>query len=187
VFNYFPTPGATEPIFTSEDKRDGVVVICLVQHTLLACSRKARKECLEGFYPHKRFTVAFDLSINKLKMSDLATTLELLLMRLMRAVFTRKPPKLTMFDQVPEIDTERLCIEFCNFESMAPADSVHQTLLTDHGRLTLKNFDGFERWQRDGFDPAKNNHDILNWTFVDVNEEKSVRRKAWRMCYTACS
>jgi hypothetical protein len=69
--------------------------------------------------------VAFDLSIDKLEMSDLATTLELLLMGLIRAVFTRKPPKLTMFDQVPEIDTARLCIEFCNFESMVPADLVH--------------------------------------------------------------
>jgi hypothetical protein len=152
---------------------------------LLACSREARKECLEGFYHHNRFTVAFDLSMNKLGISNFATNLELLPTKLIHALFTRKPPKLPMFDQVPEIDTARLCIEFCNFESMAPADLVHQTLLTDHARLALKNFDGFERWQRDGFDPAKNNHDVLDWTFVDVNEEKFVPRKAWRMCYTA--
>jgi hypothetical protein len=82
----------------------------------------------------------------------------------------RKLPESSLFDQTPKIDKPRLCIQFCNFEDMTLASLVHWTSLTYREHLAIKNIDGFERWQRDGFDPAQHKHDIFNWTFMDVNE-----------------
>lgn len=33
------------------------------------------------------------------------------------------------------------------------------------------NFANFEGWQKNVFDPDKHNHDIFNWSFVDMNNE----------------
>ena len=112
----------------------------LSQHPLLACSRDVRIECLEEFYRHNRFHASFDLSVNKLEMSELATTIELLPTHL-RALLARNSPTLPVFEEAPKINKPKLRIFFRGFKHMTLATFVHWTSLFHCGHLALHTFE----------------------------------------------
>lgn len=165
---YFTSPPTdTLPILALDDDRDGVTMTSLSQHPLLACSRDVRIECLEGLYRHNRFHASFDLSVNKLGMSELATAIELLPTHLTRALLARNPPTLPVFEEAPKINKPKFRIFFRGFEHMTLAAFIHWTSLFNGGRLAIHIFDDFDTWQTSETGPEWNNHDIYNWELSD--------------------